>query len=217
MLQYLKGQIISLNKNAQNRWILILEVNQIGYEIQVPASTVSQLDITAPTVTQIFTHLHIREDQHSLYGFITQAERDLFGQLISVSGIGTQLAIALLETLGLETLVQAVVTGNITQLAKTPGVGKKTAERLALELKSKLSQWRQGVTTIPATPLINTEILEDVEMTLLALGYSQTEINQAIAASATILQSQVGQDPQLQQNVTAEAWIRQAITWLSTQ
>ena len=217
MLQYLKGQIISLNKNAQNRWILILEVNQIGYEIQVPASTVNQLDITAQTVTQIFTHLHIREDQHSLYGFITQAERDLFGQLISVSGIGTQLAIALLETLGLETLVQAVVTGNITQLAKTPGVGKKTAERLALELKSKLSQWRQGVTTIPATPLINTEILEDVEMTLLALGYSQTEINQAIAASATILQSQVGQDPQLQQNVTAEAWIRQAITWLSTQ
>lgn len=217
MFQYLKGQVISLHKNAQNRWILILEVNQIGYEIQVPASAANQLDVTSQTLTQIFTHLHIREDQHSLYGFVTQAERELFGQLISVSGIGTQLAIALLETLGLENLVQAVVTGNINQLAKTPGVGKKTAERLALELKSKLSQWRQGVTTLPTPSSISTEVLEDVEMTLLALGYSQSEINQAIAASIQQWQSQAGQDPQLQQNVTAEEWIRQAITWLSTQ
>ncbi len=217
MFQYLKGQVISLHKNAQNRWILILEVNQIGYEIQVPASAANQLDVTSQTLTQIFTHLHIREDQHSLYGFVTQAERELFGQLISVSGIGTQLAIALLETLGLENLVQAVVTGNIHQLAKTPGVGKKTAERLALELKSKLSQWRQGVTTLPTPSSISTEVLEDVEMTLLALGYSQSEINQAIAASTQQWQSQAGQDPQLQQNVTAEEWIRQAITWLSTQ
>ncbi|MFM7189440.1 MAG: Holliday junction branch migration protein RuvA, partial [Microcystaceae cyanobacterium] len=90
-------------------------------------------------------------------------------------------------------------------------------ERLALELKSKLSQWRQGVTTLPSSSLISTEVLEDVEMTLLALGYSQSEINQAIAASPHQWQSQTGQDPQLQQNVTAEEWIRQAITWLSTQ
>ncbi|MFM7382911.1 MAG: Holliday junction branch migration protein RuvA [Microcystaceae cyanobacterium] len=217
MFQYLKGQVISLNKNAQNRWILILEVNHIGYEIQVPASMVDQLELASPNMTQIFTYFQVREDHQALYGFLTQAERELFGQLVSVSGIGTQLAIALLETLGLENLVQAVVTGNINQLAKTPGVGKKTAERLALELKSKLSQWRQGVTTLPSSSLISTEVLEDVEMTLLALGYSQSEINQAIAASPHQWQSQTGQDPQLQQNVTAEEWIRQAITWLSTQ
>ncbi|MFM7191842.1 MAG: Holliday junction branch migration protein RuvA, partial [Microcystaceae cyanobacterium] len=127
---------------------------------QVPASMVDQLELASPNMTQIFTYFQVREDHQALYGFLTQAERELFGQLVSVSGIGTQLAIALLETLGLENLVQAVVTGNINQLAKTPGVGKKTAERLALELKSKLSQWRQGVTTLPSSSLISTEVLE---------------------------------------------------------
>ncbi|MGL5034735.1 MAG: Holliday junction branch migration protein RuvA [Microcystaceae cyanobacterium] len=209
MIQYLKGQLISLGKNAQNRLILILDVNNIGYEIQVPPMVATQLDLSKTEPLQIFTHLQIREDQQLLYGFLSQAERDLFIQLISVTGIGTQLAIALLDTLGLEGLVQAVVMNNTAQLAKTPGVGKKTAERLALELKSKLSQWRQGLDLSGESPLLSSEILEDVEMTLLALGYSQTEINQALVILA--------QDPTLSQNVKAEDWIRLAITWLSSQ
>ena len=103
-----------------------------------------------------------------------------------MSGIGPQLAIALIDTLGIEGLVQAVVTGNIQQLCKTPGVGKKGAERLALELKTKLAQWRKLQTwdeaATPSLPQGN--LLDDLEMTLLALGYTQTEINQAIAALA---------------------------------
>jgi Holliday junction DNA helicase RuvA len=99
--------------------------------------------------------------------------------------------------------------GNVAQLARTPGVGKKTAERIALELKSKLSQWRQGSGLDIDTNLPQGTILEDVEMTLLALGYTQMEINQAIAF--------LGQDPTLQNNLQAEEWIRQAITWLSSQ
>ncbi len=209
MIQYLKGQGISLSKNAQNRWILILEVNQIGYEIQVPQGFAPHFQPAATEPLQIFTHLQIREEQPFLYGFPTQPERDLFIQLISVSGIGSQLAIALIDTLGLSGLVQAVVMGNVTQLAKTPGVGKKTAERIALELKSKLSQWRQGLGLDVDTSLPQGTILEDVEMTLLALGYTQMEINQAIAF--------LGQDPILQNNLQAEEWIRQAITWLSSQ
>jgi Holliday junction DNA helicase RuvA len=105
-------------------------------------------------------------------------------------------------------LVQAIVSGNTKMLARTPGVGAKTAERISLELRSKLSEWREksGLTTIPdAAPTIG--IQEDVEMTLLALGYTTTEITQALQA--------VGQNTALAKNADAEAWIREAIAWLS--
>ena len=207
MINYLKGQFISVGKNFQNRMMLILEVNQTGYEIQIPISFAQALMSDEQEILQIFTHFYIREDQQQLFGFAAPAERDLFAQLISVSGIGTQLAIALLDTLGLEGLVQAIVMGNIEQLSKTPGVGKKTAERIALELKTKLAQWRQVSGLPQTTNLPDSSIINDVEMTLLALGYTQAEINRAIAA--------LGQDTTLQKNPNVEDWIRQAITWLS--
>jgi Holliday junction DNA helicase RuvA len=97
--------------------------------------------------------------------------------------------------------------GNIEQLSKTPGVGKKTAERIALELKTKLAQWRAASGLPQTTNLPDSSIVNDVEMTLLALGYTQAEINRAIAA--------LGQDTTLHKNPNVEDWIRQAITWLS--
>ncbi|MFN9173190.1 MAG: Holliday junction branch migration protein RuvA [Synechocystis sp.] len=209
MIQFLFGQAVSLAKNVQSRWILVLSVNGVGYELQVPQALAQQLTPLPPEPLQIFTYLLLREDQATLFGFSKLAERDLFCQLISVSGIGPQLAIALIDTLGIEGLVQAVVTGNLQQLCKTPGVGKKGAERLALELKTKLAQWRKlqawDEAVTPSLP--QGELLDDLEMTLLALGYSQTEINQAIAALA--------QSPELSQIADPEQWIRQAITWLS--
>ncbi len=208
MINYLKGHVVSVAKNFQNRMMLILDVCQVGYEIQIPNSLGQSFTPDETEIIQVFTHLQIREDQHLLFGFTSSAERDLFSQLISVSGIGAQLAIALIDTLGLEGLVQAIVTGNVEQLSKTPGVGKKTAERIALELKTKLSQWRQvsGLTTTNNNAP-DASILEDVEMTLLALGYTQAEINRAIAS--------LSQDVSLQKNLNVEDWIRQAITWLS--
>jgi holliday junction DNA helicase RuvA len=157
---------------------------------------------------QVFTHLYVREDQLTLYGFAAAAERDLFRQLISVSGIGPQLALALIDTLGLQELVQAIVSGNTRLLSRTPGVGSKTAERIALELKSKLAEWRQqsSLTLAPGSgPVAN--IQEDVEMTLLALGYTDREITQALNA--------VGQNSTLSKSADAEEWIRLAIAWLS--
>jgi Holliday junction DNA helicase RuvA len=208
MINYLKGQVIEIVKNVNNRVILILEVNQIGYELQVSSRLARHLK--EKEATQIFTHLQIREDQQILYGFMSAAERDLFRQLVSVSGIGTQLAIALIDTLGLTDLVQAIVTGNIRTLCKTPGVGKKTAERIALELKTKLSQWRQsaGIVLSNTNASPSLEILEDVEITLLALGYTNEEIDQAI--------STLSADSQLLKNPKAEEWIRSAISWLSS-
>ena len=211
MINYLKGKAVEIVKSTSNRIIAILEVNQIGYEVQIPSRLARQLPVGDSEPVQIFTHLQIREDQQILYGFACAAERDLFRQLVSVSGIGTQLAIALIDTLGLENLVQAIVTGNIRTLSKTPGVGKKTAERIALELKTKLAQWRQlaGATpsTSSATPAA--AILEDVEMTLLALGYTSEEIDQALSA--------LSQDNQLLKNPNVEEWIRSAIAWLTVE
>ncbi len=209
MISYLKGQAVEVVKTTTNKVILVIEVNQMGYEIQTTSRFARQVPVGKEEEVQVFTHLQIREEQPILYGFASGSERDLFRHLISVNGIGAQSAIALIDTLGLTDLVQAIVTTNIRSLAKTPGVGKKTAERIALELKTKLSQWRQmtGVTTtgLAATP--SPQIQEDVEMTLLALGYSNEEIDQALSA--------LSKDNQLLKNPQPEEWIKSAISWLS--
>lgn len=209
MINYLQGKVREIIKNQANRFILILEVNQIGYELQIPSRLGRKLDINNSESTQIYTHLQFRDEQPSLYGFGSAAERDLFRHLIAVSGIGNQLALALIDTLGLEELVSAIVTGNIRLLSKTPGVGQKTAERIALELKTKLAQWQKqaGVKTVTNSAIPSREILEDVQMTLLALGYTEQEIEQAISV--------LSQDNQLLKNPLVEEWIRSAISHLS--
>lgn len=208
MINYLRGQAIEVIKTPNNRLILILDVNQIGYEIQIPQGLAQEIGRDNPDSCQIFTHLLIREEQPLLYGFSTAPERDLFRQLLSVNGVGAQLALALIDTLGIEELVGAIVTGNTKILSKTPGVGLKTAERIALELKTKLAGWRQlaAVTTTTTAILPAPEILDDVQMTLLALGYSQEEIDRAMAI--------LSQDALLSKNTHAEDWIKSAINWL---
>ncbi|MDJ0554587.1 MAG: Holliday junction branch migration protein RuvA [Microcoleaceae cyanobacterium MO_207.B10] len=206
MINYLKGTIADVHKGSGPRVTLILEVNQIGYEIQILPRLTESLQIGEQL--QVFTHQQVREDQIVLYGFGVAAERDLFRQLVSVSGIGAQLAIALLDTLQLPNLVQAIVGGNTRVLAKTPGVGPKTAERIALELKNKLSQWRHDAGLTASVPVgVTSAIQEEVEMTLLALGYTGTEVIQALQA--------VSQDAKMSKNPNAEDWIREAISWLS--
>ncbi len=214
-IAYLKGNVIAIAKNFSNRMILVLEVNNIGYEVQITPRFSRQLAAENPETLQVFTHLQIQEDRQVLYGFASATERDLFRQLVSVSGIGRQLAIALLDTLGITELVTAIVTTNIPVLTKTPGVGKKTAERIALELKTKLSQWKDipsvevsaEVSAANKSAMPKPEILEDLEMTLSALGYSNEEIAQAISA--------ISQDNLLIKNPNVEEWLRSAISWLS--
>jgi Holliday junction DNA helicase RuvA len=208
MINYLRGQAIEVVKTSNNRLILILDVNEIGYEIQIPSRLAQEIQGEQLDSRQIFTHLLLREEQPLLYGFGTAPERDLFRQLLAVNGVGAQLALALIDTLAIEELVGAIVTGNTKILSKTPGVGLKTAERIVLELKTKLAGWRQLAEFAPTTTgiLPAREILEDVQMTLLALGYSQEEIDRAIAV--------LSQDTLLSKNNHAEDWIKQAINWL---
>lgn len=207
MISYLKGVIATIQKLSSTRVILTLDVNQVGYDLQITPRLMQQLPAIGEPI-QVFTHLQTRDDQMVLFGFSSMAERDLFRQLTSVSGVGPQLAMALLDALSLTDLVQAIVSSNTRMLSQTPGVGAKTAERISLELKSKLAEWRNqsGLTTTPDAGPINT-VREDVEMTLLALGYNSGEIMQALRA--------VGQKTALAKNTDAEAWIREAIAWLS--
>lgn len=211
MISYLKGKAVEITKSTTNRIILIIEVNQIGYEVQIAYRLARSLSIEAEETIQIFTHQQIREDQQILYGFASFTERDLFRQLIGVSGIGTQSAIALIDSLGINDLVGAIVNNNIPTLTKTPGIGKKTAERLILELKTKLATWKEvagvQISTSNTNVLPKTEIIEELEMTLLALAYTQEEIEQAISA--------ISQDNLLMKNPNVEEWLRSAIAWLS--
>lgn len=207
MIGYLQGSLASLQRSSSPRSFITLDVNAVGYDIQVPTRMIQQLPEVGDRV-QIFTHLQVREDQWILFGFHSAAERDLFRQLISVSGIGPQLGLALLDTFGLQDLIQAIVSSNTKLLSKTPGVGAKTAERIALELRTKLTEWRAqaGLTTAPL-PGPAAEIQAEVEMTLLALGYSTREVIDALKA--------VGQNTALSKSANVEDWIREAIAWLS--
>lgn len=206
MIGFLQGTLLAIQK-TNNRVVLLLAVNQVGYEVQIVPRLLAEVPALGES-WQVYTHLQVREDQWTLYGFGSLAERDLFRQLISVSGIGAQLGLALIDSFELTELVQAIVSGNTRLLSRTPGVGTKIAERIALELKAKLAEWRQqaGLISAPAAGPI-AAIQEDVEMTLVALGYTNREISQALEA--------VGQSTALAKSSDPEAWIREAIAWLS--
>lgn len=206
MIGYLKGILAESQKLPNDRVILTVDVGGVGYDMQINPRALSVLPAVGDPV-KMFTHLQTREDLQVLFGFINRAERDVFRLLISVSGIGPQMGMALLDTLGLNELIQAVVNGNARVLSQTPGVGNKTAERIILELKTKLSEWRQHSGIVAPTGGPVSAVQEDVEMMLMALGYSNSEISQALAA--------VGSSTTLSKSEDTEAWIREAIAWLS--
>ncbi|MGY2947087.1 Holliday junction branch migration protein RuvA [Thermostichus sp. MS-CIW-30] len=203
MIAFLSGHLVAIEWGERSS--LTVEVQGIGYRVKAPGRFLKQLPAVGEPV-RVFTHLVVRETELVLYGFGSPAERDLFVELIKVSGVGPALGLALLNTFGLPELVQAVVTENVRLLSLTPGVGHKTAQRLVLELKTKLAHWRQGV-GVADQPLAGgppMPIREEVEMALLALGYSAQEIQAALQALPT--------HPR-----PTEDWLRDAITYLSQQ
>lgn len=207
MFSYLKGLLVGVQMAVPQRPLLTLEVNGVGYEMQITPRFARELPGTQEEF-RVFVDLQLRDDRLLLFGFATAAERDLFRQLIRASGVGVQLAMALLSTLALEDLVQAIVSGNHKMLSQTPGVGKKTAERISLELRETLSQWReQANLQVVTTAGLGGALLEDVEMTLLALGYTPQEVVSALNA--------VSSEVQLGDRDHAEAWIKETISWLS--
>ena len=152
---------------------VLVDVHGIGYEVDVPMSTFYNLPGLGDKVT-LLTHMVVREDAQLLYGFLTAAERDCFRQLLKVTGIGARTALAILSGMSVEMLVQAVAMQEVGILTKVPGIGKKTAERLILELKDKLesAMITSGVT-------VASSAIADVIKALVSLGYSEREATQA--------------------------------------
>ncbi len=153
---------------------IVLAVGPVSLRIQVPAPTLAELGEVGQQI-QLYTHLQIREDQWSLYGFSTQEQRRWFEMLLSVSGVGPRVALSILSMLPLETLHAALAAGDAGPLTRVPGVGKKVAGRLVLELQSRV-----GAVATPTSPVAAGEA--DLVDALTNLGYTATEAQQALRA-----------------------------------
>lgn len=168
MIGRLKG--ILLEKRAPD---LLLDVNGVGYELLAPMSTFYQLPPVGQGVV-LFTHLVVREDAHQLFAFLEEQERALFRALIKVTGIGPKVALAILSGVPADEFVRLVQTNDINALTKIPGIGKKTAERLVLDMRDRLAAWQaapsQGMTVVQKSAGSN-QLSEDAETALIALGY----------------------------------------------
>jgi Holliday junction DNA helicase RuvA len=169
MIGRLTGML--LEKNPP---MVALDVHGVGYEVGVPMSTFYNLPAVGER-TSLFTHMVVREDGQFLYGFLTDDERATFRQLLRISGIGARMALAVLSGLSASELAQAVALQEVGRLVKIPGIGKKTAERLLLELRDKLPK-HSATSTLGAVPDSGSDIIN----ALLALGYSEREALQAM-------------------------------------
>ena len=164
---------ILLEKNPPQ---ITLEVAGVGYELDVPMSTFYGLPAAGERIT-LHTHLAVREDAHQLFGFATEAERSAFRQLLKISGIGARTALAVLSGLSVAELAQAVAAQEAGRLTKIPGIGKKTAERLLLELRDRM---QAIVAVAPAAAAVSSA--GDILNALLALGYNEREAQAALRA-----------------------------------
>jgi Holliday junction DNA helicase RuvA len=192
MIGKLTGTLIEKNPP-----LITVDVHGVGYEIDVPMSTFYNLPNIGDKVS-LQTHLAVREDGHFLYGFLTEGERAAFRQLLKVSGIGARTALAVLSGLSVNELAQAVTLQEVGRLVKIPGIGKKTAERLLLELRDKLPKSGAiSAAVAAAVPDASSDILN----ALLALGYNEKEA--------------LGAMKQLPAEVAVSDGIRQALKLLS--
>ena len=168
MIGSLNGLIISKKPSE-----VLLEVNGIGYEVYIPLSTSFKLPSVDQTV-QLLTHLLVREDQHTLYGFITEDERKLFRALIKISGVGAKLALTILSGINVEGFIRSVQMQDVDTLVHLPGIGKKTAERLLVEMKDKVGQMGD-IALNDAIESKDLRIIQEAHNALTSLGYKSVE------------------------------------------
>lgn len=176
MITFLEGKLTTALPTQA-----VIDVNGIGYEVFIPLSSYDKMPPVGQPV-RILTHLHVREDAQILYGFMTAAERDLFRLLVNnVSGIGPKLGLAVLSGMSVSNFKTAVVNSDVTALSKISGLGKKTAERIVLELKDKVgvtAAWEASSATHAPTP--EQERANEAVLALIALGYKQVEVHRVV-------------------------------------
>lgn len=177
------GQIRGIILEKQPPQIMV-DVHGIGYEIDAPMNTFYQLPDIGQEV-RLFTHFVVREDAHLLYGFYTRDERQLFRTLLKVNGVGPRMALTILSSISADEFVHCVIHHDTASLIRLPGVGKKTAERLVIEMGDKLSDWHSACATENTTLLKQAnhgrqQTLQDAISALIALGYKQQEANRTV-------------------------------------
>ena len=174
MIGSLRGKLIEKRPNQ-----LLVDINGVGYQVQIPLSTFASLG-ALHSETSLLIHTHVREDQITLYGFVTAREKQCFELLISASGVGPSLALKILSGMSIEELVPAIRKSDLAQLVKIPGVGRKTAERIVVELRDKLV-----VIDVPdaGKPSTRSQLEDDVASALVNLGYDAKSVERAIEKS----------------------------------
>ena len=178
MIAFLRGRIVDRQPNR-----IIIDIQGVGYDVHVPLSTFYEIGEVGTDVA-LRVHTHVREDALQLYGFLTVLERQLFERLIAISGIGPKLAVAVLSGMDPRDLVTAVQRADIARLTSIPGVGKKTAERIVLELKDRLAQIVMPAAADTAPPTSDADRLRaDLLSALQNLGYHRPQAEKAIEAA----------------------------------
>ena len=201
MFDYFKGYIADKRRTSKGVFITI-ETANIGYLLEVTDHDFMQYMTDEQVIQKVYTHLAHREDAMSLYGFANKETRDIFQILLSVSGVGAKMAIALLNEFDACDLISLVIDGNFKELTKAKGVGPKLAQKIILELKDKLMK-----TELPknSSSIPHTQALEDTQAVLLSLGYDQKEIEDALKKIM----------PMIEDNSNSEEVLRKALTCLS--
>jgi holliday junction DNA helicase RuvA len=179
MIAFLRGRVLSKQPNR-----VVVDVGGIGYDVFVPLSTFYDVGDEGAEVA-LRTYLHVREDALQLYGFLTELERQVFERLIAISGIGPKLAIAVLSGMDTPDLVAAVQRGDVARLTGIPGIGKKTAERIVLELRDRLTQLVAPASGAAPIVLAADRFRADLLSALQNLGYHRQQAEKAIDAAVT--------------------------------
>lgn len=202
MIALLKGEILALNAQS-----VILGVQGVGYEVKLSQGHLAELATASGTTVQLSTHLLNREDSLELFGFRSPQEKELFLQLTRVNGVGPRSALAIFSALDTESIIRAIIENQPKKLSQAPGIGPKTAQRIILELREKLLKAQDLLHQMPDTVehLLPEDWREDIELTLLALGYEAHEIYSALSSYAEILKTEA----------SAEQAIHRLLSYLS--
>jgi len=195
MIAWLKGEL--LEKQAPG---LVLNVNGVGYELEAPMSTFYDLPEVGAQAT-VFVHMVVREDAQLLFGFTSKQQREMFRSLIRVNGVGPKVALAVLSTLSAQELLQCMANEDVTQLCRVPGIGKKTAQRLVVEMKDRLEKEFGDVALEVSAGESSSNNSRDAIDALVALGYKNAEASRVVKS--------------LDSSISSEELIRQALRVLS--